>query len=62
MSDIEKLTEEEFRALNTRGPLTVTTNTLDSVASFNVAMEKIESELRGNAQRAIGDNTPPTIQ
>jgi hypothetical protein len=52
---------QEFRRLNRRGPVTVTTNTPDTVA-FEAAMAKIESELHGDVQRAVGDNAPPTIQ
>ena len=49
----------EFRRINARGPETVETNTPDVVA-YEQAIMKIESELRGNVQRAIGDDAPPT--
>jgi hypothetical protein len=51
----------EFKRLNLRGPKSVTTNTSD-INAFNIAIMKIESELCGDVQRAIGDNAPPTIQ
>ncbi len=51
---------DEFKRLNSRGPKSVTTNTPDMIA-YSDAIMKIESELRGNVQRAIDDNAPPSI-
>jgi hypothetical protein len=43
-----------------RGPKSVEANTPD-IAAYEKAAMKIESELHGNMQRAIGDNAPPTL-
>lgn len=50
---------DEFRRLNAKGPLSVTTNTPEATTkSQDVA--KIESELFSDEQRVIGDDAPPT--
>jgi len=50
---------EEFRAINAKGPKTVTTNTPDTISEQEVV--KIESDLQGNLQRARGDSAPPAV-